>query len=354
MRDIRLDTPFGPLGGLRFGDGSGTPVLALHGWLDNAASFVPIAPYLPGLDLVALDLPGHGASAHLPAAAEYTMVSAARSVLAAADALGWNRFAVLGHSMGAAIATLVAAAAPARITRLALIEALGGLTEAEDHTAQRLRDAFAADARPAGTRRRAFPDIDTAVRARLQAGGLSEVAARLIVTRGLARAAGSANAACNVRDAQRATVTESSRSRSHSAGIDHQGEIGIGSDVGFGAGLDGAAGTNVEIGAYIVDTASPAVDESATWSWRSDPRLTRPTAIRLSEAQMRDVIASVECPVRLINAEPAFRYFPEQARTARAALLRDVQVIGIDGGHHLHMERPDVVAAAIAAFLRGE
>ncbi|HEY4581523.1 MAG TPA: alpha/beta fold hydrolase, partial [Lysobacter sp.] len=148
MREIHLDTPFGRLAALRFGHG-GTPVLALHGWLDNAASFLPLSAHLDGVDLVALDLPGHGASAHLPAAAEYTLVNAARAVLCAADALGWPRFSLLGHSMGGAIATLVAAGAPQRVERLALIEALGGLTEAEDRTAQRLREAFAAEAEPA-------------------------------------------------------------------------------------------------------------------------------------------------------------------------------------------------------------
>ncbi|KAG1587997.1 hypothetical protein G6F46_014705 [Rhizopus delemar] len=42
--------------------GEGPRVLALHGWLDNAASFVPLAPHLSSLQLVAIDLPGHGHS----------------------------------------------------------------------------------------------------------------------------------------------------------------------------------------------------------------------------------------------------------------------------------------------------
>ena len=280
MREIHLDTPFGRLAALRFGHG-GAPVLALHGWLDNAASFVPLAAYLDGLDVVALDLPGHGASAHLPPSAEYTLVNAARAALAAADALGWSRFSLLGHSLGGATSTLVAAGAPARVHRLALIEALGGLTEAEDRTAQRLRDAFAVETEPAGARRRVFPDLATAVRARLLVGGIEEQAARLIVERGLA----------------------------------------------------------------------PAGDGG--YAWRSDARLTRPTAVRTTEAQMRDIVAAIECPVRLVHAVPAFRYFPADVRDARAALLRDVELVGIDGGHHLHMERPAQVAGAIAPFLRG-
>lgn len=281
MREVHFDTAFGRLAALRFGHG-GAPVLALHGWLDNAASFVPVAPHLPGLDLVALDLPGHGASAHLPASAEYTLIAAARAALAAADALGWSRFVLLGHSMGAATATLLAAAAPERIERLALIEALGGLTETEDRTAQRLRDAFAVQAEPAGTRRRLFPDLATAVRARLQVGGLGESAARLLVERSIA----------------------------------------------------------------------PSADGTG-FTWRSDARLTRPTAVRMSEAQMRDVIASIQCRVRLVHARPAFRFFPEDVRESRVRCLREAEVIGLDGGHHLHMDDATLVAAALGDFLRG-
>ena len=183
--DCPLDLEGGRLAALRFGEASGVPVLALHGWLDNAASFAPLAACLPGLDLVALDLPGHGQSMHLPPGAEYSLAGTVLAVLDAADALGWERFAVLGHSMGASIGCLVAAAAPGRVQRLVAIEALGALADAEDHTATRLREALAARRALRGKQLRVFPDIDAAVRARMQANALDEGVARLLVERGL-------------------------------------------------------------------------------------------------------------------------------------------------------------------------
>ena len=101
-----------------------------------------------------------------------------------ADALGWERFALLGHSMGAGIGSLLAAACPQRVERFVAIEALGALAEAPERTVARLRDAIAARRALRGKRLRVFPDIDTAVRARMQANALSEPVARLLVERG--------------------------------------------------------------------------------------------------------------------------------------------------------------------------
>jgi pimeloyl-ACP methyl ester carboxylesterase len=186
MRDIVLDTARGRFGALR-NDKTGTPLLALHGWLDNAGSFLPMAPMLTGYDLVALDMPGHGRSFHYPADAEYSLFSTILDLLAAADALGWERFAVLGHSMGGAIASMLAAAAPDRIERLFLIEALGPLSGSEDTTASRLRDAVTQRRALDGKRKRVFTDPDVAVQARMQTNisALDEASSRLLIERGI-------------------------------------------------------------------------------------------------------------------------------------------------------------------------
>lgn len=184
LREFEVDIPLGRITGLR-GDGDGPRVLALHGWLDNAASFIPLAAHLPGVQLAAPDLPGHGRSAHLAPGAEYTSGVAVNAVLDIADALGWDTFSLLGHSMGAGIASLVAASVPDRVRRLVAIEALGGLAETVERTADRWREAIAAVRALPGKQLRVFADLAAPVRARMQANQLSEPAARLLVERGV-------------------------------------------------------------------------------------------------------------------------------------------------------------------------
>jgi len=278
---FELALPGGTVRGLRAGREGAPRVLALHGWLDNAASFVPLAPHLEGIDLVVPDLPGHGASDHLPRGMDYSFAAAVHSVLDIADALGWERFRLLGHSMGAGIASLVAAACPERIERLVAIEALGALAEVPERTVERLRDAVVATRALPGKRLRVFPDIEPAVRARMKANGLTEDAARLLVERGVV-----------------------------------------------------------------------AVDGG--WCWSSDPRLTLPTMVRMTEAQIEDLVAGITCPAKVLFADPAQPYLPDPVRRARAALLPAGELVVLPGGHHLHMEQPREVAAAIGGFLRAD
>jgi pimeloyl-ACP methyl ester carboxylesterase len=186
MQDVRLETARGVIAGLRHGNPSGPRVLALHGWLDNAASFVPLMPHLAEFDLVALDLPGHGASAHRLPGYDYVFVDWIHDVLDALDALGWDRAHLLGHSMGGAIASVVAAGAPERVQRLAVIEALGPLSGVASEAGTRLRQAVTAR-RALDPRRapRIITDLERAVDARLAVSAMTRDAARLIVERNL-------------------------------------------------------------------------------------------------------------------------------------------------------------------------
>lgn len=176
----------GRIAGLRWCRGK-VPVLALHGWLDNANSFLPLAEHLDGLDLVAIDLPGHGLSAPRPDGVRYHFDDYSFDALAILDALGWRRANLLGHSLGGAVSTLVAAAAPERVRALALIEGLGPLTAPADKTAEGWRKAVA---RSKPRQRRIHTHRDEAIAARQQGNDLSDSAARLLAERGLIKVDG--------------------------------------------------------------------------------------------------------------------------------------------------------------------
>jgi pimeloyl-ACP methyl ester carboxylesterase len=187
--------------------------------------------------------------------------------------------------MGGAIASLLAAACPERVTRLLAIEAIGTLAETPEQTVPRLRDALAAQRALRDKRLRVFPDVESAVRARqfasrVPGSGLGEAEVRLLVARGLR-----------------------------------------------------------------------AVDGGYTWS--SDPRLTLPTLVRMTEAQVEALVAGIACPVRAIFADPAQPYLPDALRRSRTRLLPAGEIVVMPGGHHLHMQQPAEVAAAIGDFLRG-
>jgi pimeloyl-ACP methyl ester carboxylesterase len=86
--------------------------------------------------------------------------------------------------------------------------------------------------------------------------------------------------------------------------------------------------------------------------WRSDPRLTLPSALRLTEETVQAVLRRIAAPVLVIAADPPPAYFSAATRAARLACLADARVEVIPGGHHLHMEQPDRVAAPLRDFLR--
>ena len=181
----RIALPHFALAAQVWGDDSAPPLLALHGWLDNAGSYALLAPRLAErFRVIALDLPGHGHSDHLAPGANYHYLDYVRAVLDAADALELDRYALLGHSMGAGIAALVAAATPQRIERLRLIEGLGPLGDDGTQTLKRFRDALTphvSSRKPL----RVFRDVEQAISARVLASGLAAKLARPIVTRGL-------------------------------------------------------------------------------------------------------------------------------------------------------------------------
>ncbi|MFP6848053.1 MAG: alpha/beta hydrolase [Pseudomonas sp.] len=186
FQEVRLRLPHIELAAHLYGPEDGQPVIALHGWLDNAASFSRLAPLLPGLRIVALDFAGHGHSDHRPPGASYAIWDYAHDVLQVAEQFGWQRFSLLGHSMGAIVSVLLAAAMPERVSRLALIDGLIPYTGEPDTAPQKLGEALKAQLALAGKSKPVYAEFSRAVEARMRGvGAVSREAAELLAQRGL-------------------------------------------------------------------------------------------------------------------------------------------------------------------------
>lgn len=127
------------LAGVVSGPEDGIRVLAMHGWLDNAESFSVLRKFLPQVRLVALDMPGHGLSGHRSADSGYQIWDDLPQIVGVLDALGWEDCVILGHSRGALIGGLLAAAAPERISGLVTLDGVAPHPFDERETATQLR-----------------------------------------------------------------------------------------------------------------------------------------------------------------------------------------------------------------------
>ena len=182
-REIRLVTANGSLEALEWGRCNTQPLLAVHGWLDNAASFLGLGKYLEMFHMVAIDLPGHGQSDHRGPLAAYHLVDYVADLLDVADALGWERFGLLGHSLGAGIASVFAGTFPERVTELFLIDGIGPMSSDPHGVPAQLQEALLLHRERTRRGSRVFPDLATAIQARQRTGDLGRDSAECLVKR---------------------------------------------------------------------------------------------------------------------------------------------------------------------------
>lgn len=96
----------------------GHHVIALHGWFGSALGWGQLTDYLSAAQFTYVfpDLRGYGSRRAEPG--EFTMAEAAADTLALADALGWDQFSLIGHSMSGVAVQHVLDQAPHRVRRL--------------------------------------------------------------------------------------------------------------------------------------------------------------------------------------------------------------------------------------------
>ncbi len=277
VSELTLQLPHLRLAARDWSGSDGTRVIALHGWLDNAATFDRLAPCLPDTRVVAIDLPGHGRSDPLPAGCGNHFVDWVPVVVAVADALGWERFNLMGHSMGAGIASLVPSAIPERVQRLVLLEGFGPLSDAPENAPAALAAALEQEARLADNEPRIFSSITAAVQARRRNSDLDRDSASLIVERGTQMVAGGVR-------------------------------------------------------------------------FTHDPRLRTRSRSRLTEEQALAFLAAIGCPVFAIRATAGWP-FPPDLVARRMEAVHDLELVEVEGGHHVHLTHPERVAPAVHEFL---
>lgn len=259
---------------VEYGDPSGLPVLALHGWLDNAASFAVMAEHLQGISLLALDLVGHGFSDHRPEKMPYHIWDNVTDLAAVIDRMELETVHLLGHSMGASIAMLYSGIFPERVKRLGLIDGLAPLVYPATELPELFADALLKRNKMASRAVRPYKAFSDAVAARMRGNWPLDLnSAELIVGRGVAEA-----------------------------------------EEGF--------------------------------IWRHDPRLLMPSLVRFSDEQVEAFVAAVEAETFVISATDGIA---PKLIGRWITMLKSVDHITLEGGHHLHMTEP--AARDIAALV---
>ncbi len=118
----RLDVNGVTVAYLTAGDPGKPPLVLLHGLGDSHADWETVLPDLSETHHVhALDLRGHGDSSH---PGKYSFELMRDDVLAYLDATGIDRAVLVGHSMGAVVAALLALNAPHRVSHLVMEDAV--------------------------------------------------------------------------------------------------------------------------------------------------------------------------------------------------------------------------------------
>eukprot|EP01138_Halocafeteria_seosinensis_P016064 gb/GECG01016393.1/.p1 GENE.gb/GECG01016393.1/~~gb/GECG01016393.1/.p1 ORF type:complete len:394 (+),score=42.26 gb/GECG01016393.1/:1-1182(+) len=177
-----VDIPGLTIAGLQWGDpDSPDKIVCLHGWKDNAATWVRAAGELSqrGYHIVSLDFAGHGNSSHRREDTPYIALLYAIDVLECLKAMRWisddlkapdtHRVFLLGHSLGGAIASIVSGTLHDQLSGVVYVEALGILAKSEDQGPESLRNAVVSSSVLRSKSTKYYNSLEEAIKARCEA-----------------------------------------------------------------------------------------------------------------------------------------------------------------------------------------
>ncbi|KAG0270984.1 hypothetical protein BGZ95_001280 [Linnemannia exigua] len=270
--------------------------IAFHGYLDNAGSFDPLAPLLleqlgpEPVEILALDLAGHGMSDHRTSE-DYALWRYIEDADQIVEQLGWQKHAIIGHSMGGAISTLYAGLYESRVTLCVLLDNMGPLTRSVEDQPQHLLEHIA-DKKNLLTKRTAFhPTVESACQARSQGGayGIAPEFAELLMPRGL-------------RPAERTS----------------------------------------EDGKTVVQG----------WTWSTDRLLTIRSAQSMSEDYAKAFMTRITCPVFAVMAEGGLFHLKDVMDQRLDWVQKGkLTLTSVPGKHSVHMENAPLVASKIVPWI---
>ena len=172
-----------------YSDSAKCCLVFIHGWLDNAASFESVMKELHGLEpalhLCAIDLPGHGQSSHKSGNNFYSFHDYIDDIYQFLSELSPNKLVLVGHSLGALVASCYSAAFPEQVSALVEIEGRGPLSEDSENTVSRLREGVLNRQKIRSRPNRAFLSQDDAINVRAKINQIPSALISPIVQRGL-------------------------------------------------------------------------------------------------------------------------------------------------------------------------
>ncbi len=273
-----------------WGDPNGKPVLAIHGWLDNANSFDKVAPLVDdNIHIVAIDLAGHGLSSHRENNGNYYLWDYATDVLNCMDVLGWKTCSILAHSLGTGVASIIAGAFPNRIEQLVFIDGLGAPFVSKE-------DKIVFDFKTA------FQQLKMAKKTQLYGFSSKTVATFK-------------------------TKEEAIRNR-----MDN-----IISPISYNA-----SQTLINRG---------LIEVSGGYRWSHDPKIALPKFHNITEIQAQQFIKHIHCDTLLILGNQGL--FANNLFHSRLSFFKKATTHWIDGNHHLHLEEAhETIAKLINQFFK--
>ncbi|GJJ74648.1 hypothetical protein EMPS_07006 [Entomortierella parvispora] len=281
--------------------------LAVHGFLDNASSFDLLAPLMlqklgpEPVEIVALDLAGHGKSSHRQTE-DYGLWRYVEDMDQIVEQLGWTEqgHAILGHSMGGAVSSIYAGLYQDRVKLCILLDNYGPFTRSVEDQPLHLLEHIAEKKNLVNKRLPFHPTIQSACVARTNGGNFAMElsSAQVLVPRGL-------------RPMER-IVQE------------------LGSD----------GESKVEV-----------VQQGYTWS--TDQILTIRSAQSLSEGYVKAFMSRITAPFLAVLASQGLGPLTEmlELRTTWLAQTKSVTKRIVPGNHSVHLDNASVVASEVCSWI---